>query len=1007
MEEFESQAKSPRKPIKRKLKILGFTIGGLVVLGIIASIAVSAIADPAKYKPEIEKAFADATGYQLTIGGDIGVSLFPIPKAYIEGAVIANGSKQLAEVKQINVYPELLPLLSGQKKISSIVIKAPQITLEKTETGASWAKAEKPEEAAAAEKPAAEKTNLSIDSIEIEDGRIQYMDRVSGKNQILEKLNADASLAGVDGPLNFTGTVEYNGLPIDLKASISNFAEPKIFADINTETTKLKYDGTSTGGKIDLSSTDLSPMLAAAGSPNGMVSGIPLSFNGDVTYAEDLVHVTNAKFAFGTTAGTAELAAQLGEHETAASVNIALTKLNLDEILAKKAAADDTGEDEKPASKKGLSRTKAEIVATAGVVTYKNVNYKNLNTKVSIDGDNIALRPFSMETPGNGSIETFGILSKSARGWNYDGNIVAGSSNIREMVAGAGVKLDNMNPNSLKKFNITADLNAAIEKTVAINLANMKLQLDESNINGAFSVRTEKPTGISFKGTIDKINLDNYATKPPAPDAGTSGGLKGNKKLDFGWLKNLPVNANVNASIGELVESGKKYSNIRLNGTAKPGEIKMKEVSGVMGDLSVGALVELSVMGERPRFNIDANVDTIRLTQITKTEQQAETAAAKKGGQWSEKVFNFSPLDQLDGSIRAHVNSIQGDNMEFSNASLSGRLLNGAVIIEKFSGNVFGGSVSANGQLNIAAVPSMTLKFSADNIDVSAASRGLVTQWPISGRTGINANFTSSGVHQKSMIENLNGDAAINATNISVRGLDIASLAYNIANISDPLAVVTLLKNVSGGNKTTQMNSVGTIYAEKGVLKTQGLNIAADSAQGVVKGYVDLPKWYMDGDAKFNMAVGSADKKSPAFGVHLFGPPDNLQKEYDTKELEKYSAEKGLLSQKNIDLLKPGGIENKLNEKLMKQLGIKQPAASTPATAPATTTPATTPAVVPATAPATTPEATAPAAQPQAAAPAPAATTAEPQLSDKEKKKQDRKQMINQGIQSLFGQPKQ
>src|SRR5690606_30851305 len=134
-----------------------------------------------------------------------------------------------------------------------------------------------------------------------------------------------------------------------------------------------------------------------------------------------------------------------------------------------------------------------------------------------------------------------------------------------------------------------------------------------------------------------------------------------------------------------------------------------------------------------------------------------------------------------------------------------------------------------------------------------------------------------------------------------------------------------------------------------------------------------------------------SDKKSPAFGVHLYGKPDALTKEYDTKELEKYIAERGIVSQNKIDLLKPGGLENKLNDKLMKQLGIQKPAA----TAPATTSPEATPEAPAATNPAPVMQI-----EPEASAQPPA--DGQPQLTDKEKKREAQKQLINQGIQQLF-----
>lgn len=964
-QQTDNQLPKKLRKMKKWIKFLAIPLAVLLVLAVLAGFLISAITNPNQYKPEIEKVFKEKTGYKLQITGDVGISLLPVPKAYIENTVISNGSRQLVEVEQINVYPQIIPLLRGEKKISSILVKAPQVTLEKSQTGNNWERKDwiAPEDDG-------KKSDITIENIDIEDGRFEYADRISGKSQVLDKLNVNASLAGLEGPLNLKGSTIYNGAALEIKSSVKDFTDPQIFLDLKEENTTLKFEGKKTGGKVILSSKDISSLLTAAGSNIPQLAAKNLKFDGNAKYENNIIQLSNAKFSFGQTNGSGSMAVQLSDNIIAANVAVGLDKLNLDELMAtaakKGSAASDAG-----SKNKSTAKIKAEIALKAAQLIYKAAEYKNLNLTATIDGDNIALRPFAIQTPGQGNVETYGILSKNSRGWDYDGTLTSNAKDLRGLLYAFGTKLDKVNPKGLKSYDVQGKITVSTGEVNKINLSEMKLKLDQSNIDGSFSVLTQKPPKVFFKGSVDKINIDNYANPAPA-DAGTSGAIKGNKKLDFGWLKNLPVEAELGANIGQIIYSGKTHSNIHVIGNIKPNYIDFKEISGVFNNFSVGALLNLNVAGARPQFNVNANMDVVKLADVTKTKSGA-AAKTSGGGKWSEEVFNFSPLDQLDGNFNAKVNSIIGDKITFSNVSLNGKLNGGTAILEKFYANVFDGSIQLDGQLNISAVPSIKVNLSADNINVGKAANGLVTNWPISGQTSVNGNFTSAGVHQKAMIDNLNGNAAINATNISVRGLDLASYAYNVANLNDPLAVVTLLKSVSGGNKTTQMNSVGSIYAEKGVLSTQGLNLKSDSANGFIKGSLDLPKWYMDSDATFNLAVSDA-KKTPSFGVHLFGPPDALKKEYDTKDLEKYTAEKGLISEKTQQLLKPSGLENKLNEKLMKKLGVKPPVEAAPAPAPA---------------------------EP---APAEGAVQPAPEAAPAQQPKQDIKQeMLNQGLKQLFG----
>ena len=61
-----------------------YVVGGLVVLLIVAALVAPSFVDVNRYKPEITAAVKQATGRDLTIGGDIELTILPSP-AVISG----------------------------------------------------------------------------------------------------------------------------------------------------------------------------------------------------------------------------------------------------------------------------------------------------------------------------------------------------------------------------------------------------------------------------------------------------------------------------------------------------------------------------------------------------------------------------------------------------------------------------------------------------------------------------------------------------------------------------------------------------------------------------------------------------------------------------------------------------------------------------------------------------------------------------------------------------------
>ena len=113
--------------------------GGLTIFVIAALIIIPFFVDINKFKPEIEKWVAEATGRSFTIGSDLDLSLFPF--AGIKFSNLQLGSpqgfkeKEFVTIKEFEVRVKLLPLISKEVQVKRFIMNQPRIVLVKNKTG--------------------------------------------------------------------------------------------------------------------------------------------------------------------------------------------------------------------------------------------------------------------------------------------------------------------------------------------------------------------------------------------------------------------------------------------------------------------------------------------------------------------------------------------------------------------------------------------------------------------------------------------------------------------------------------------------------------------------------------------------------------------------------------------------------------------------------------------------------------------------------------------------------
>ena len=179
--------------MKKILKWTAYVAITLVVIILVATITLPFVIDPNDYKPDIIKVVKDKTGRQLSIPGEIKLSVFPWLGLELGEMALANppgfDESPFVKIQKADVRVDLLALLKTEVKVGELVLDGLSLNLLKTKTGeTNWADltqaqtTKPPQEAPATpEAPAAAPpiAALAVGGISINNANILWEDQSS------------------------------------------------------------------------------------------------------------------------------------------------------------------------------------------------------------------------------------------------------------------------------------------------------------------------------------------------------------------------------------------------------------------------------------------------------------------------------------------------------------------------------------------------------------------------------------------------------------------------------------------------------------------------------------------------------------------------------------------------------------------------------------------------------------------------------------------------------------
>ncbi|WP_260294120.1 AsmA family protein [Sedimenticola hydrogenitrophicus] len=311
-------------------KILGGLVLVLLLLIVAAVIILPMVVDPNDYKEEIVTQVKDQTGRDLTIAGDLKLSVFPWLGIEIGGLELSNapgfGEQPFAAVKSAAIRVKLMPLLSRRLEVDTVGLDGLALNLAKSKAGVTnWddlIKEGAPVEGAPAEgKPEAAPgrglEGFMIGGVDISDARIRWDDQSTGQQYTVDRFFLKSGAIRPGSPVSLELGAQLQSREPELNAEIK--LEGEVALDEAARMLHIK------GLELQVDAT--SPLLQKETMSASLMADVGVALDGQLLTVDGLSITADALKLTGSLQGR-NLAAQ-----PAFSGTLNLAELNLREWL--------------------------------------------------------------------------------------------------------------------------------------------------------------------------------------------------------------------------------------------------------------------------------------------------------------------------------------------------------------------------------------------------------------------------------------------------------------------------------------------------------------------------------------------------------------------------------------------------------------------------------------------------------------------------------------------------
>ncbi len=216
------------------------------------------------------------------------------------------------------------------------------------------------------------------------------------------------------------------------------------------------------------------------------------------------------------------------------------------------------------------------------------------------------------------------------------------------------------NAQALKQ--VSANFDYSVQNST-LNIPNLKLTADQSQINANLSYAFGVAPAINFDVNADKINLDQYQTSTSAKTKtaenssyfiqtalAAPASVKNSTLLPLSTLRGLAWKGKV--QIAQLIYSGISFQKVMASTVAQSNTISINPLSALVHQGTVSGSLSVNLQSNTPSWNISLNLNKLNLDKAL--------ANGDKNSKLSGLLSLNTRLNTLGNTTSALLNNLQG-----------------------------------------------------------------------------------------------------------------------------------------------------------------------------------------------------------------------------------------------------------------------------------------------------------------------------------------------------------
>ncbi|MDX1353438.1 MAG: AsmA family protein, partial [Thiomicrorhabdus sp.] len=289
-----------------------------------------------------------------------------------------------------------------------------------------------------------------------------------------------------------------------------------------------------------------------------------------------------------------------------------------------------------------------------------------LNTSADIDlqAQTASLPKFSLnvlDLTANGRVNASQITSDAV----VNADIKIAQTNLRNLLKQLKVSLPEMSDNqTLTKFAASLAVQFA-NKSQALKVSNLKLNLDDSELTGKASVSNFKAPNIAYNLALNTININRYLPPKkaePTPEPESQAGSDAKIELPVELLRKLTVDGTL--KVGSATFDKLNPKNIVMTTKAAKGNLTVNPLKADIFKTQAIVVAGLDVRGKTPKYSVKTNTKNLPIGDVlmafantdkvtgTGTLNADVTTSGERISEFKKNLNGQANVNLVDGAIK-------------------------------------------------------------------------------------------------------------------------------------------------------------------------------------------------------------------------------------------------------------------------------------------------------------------------------------------------------------------